>query len=69
MDANAAVSLLEHAFEQEEDQRIFARWVQGAQYKMSFSDFKKALRKPPVKSTDAILNDVGNILQAFEKER
>lgn len=73
MDANAGTSLLEYAFEREEDQLLFARWVQREQYTMSFSAYKSELKKSqkkiPVKSTNEILEDVGNILQTFEKER
>lgn len=71
MDADDGVRLLEHAFEKEEDQLLFARWVQHEQYVISFDDFKAALHRKrlPAKPTKAILEDVGSILQAFEQER
>lgn len=69
MDAADGIAMLEYAMEQEEDKLLFARWVQGAQYVQSFDDFKASLRPPENKPTDVILEDVGNILQAFERER
>lgn len=69
MDAEAGITLLEYALEQEEEQRIFDRWIQGAQYSMSFESFKTSLTKRPAKSEKAVLEDVENILCAFEKER
>lgn len=69
MDMEAGMSLLEYAMEQEADRMIFARWIQGAQYSQSFEQFKAALRPPEMKPTEVVLEDVGNILQAFEQER
>lgn len=73
MEANAGIALLEYAIEKEEDQLLFARWVQREQYAMSFSaykaELKKAQKRISVKSTNEILDDVGTILRAFEKER
>lgn len=69
MDVESGMSLLEYAMEQEADRMIFARWIQGAQYSQSFEQFKAALRPPEMKPTEVVLEDVGNILQAFEQER
>jgi len=69
MDADAGVSLLTHAIEQEEEHLIFLRWVQMAQYTQSFEAFKAGLHRPPDKPTETILEDVGSILHAFEQER
>ena len=69
MDMEAGVGLLEYAMEQETDRMIFERWIQGAQYSQSFDDFKAALRPREMKPEHVVLEDVGNILQAFERER
>lgn len=70
MPAEDGLALLLHAIEQEENDRIFSRWVCGPQYQVSFEEFKKALmRKKTVKSTKEILQDVENIMEAFEQER
>lgn len=60
--------LLEYALEKEADELIFARWIHAAQYTMSFDAFKASLshREKPTKE---VLEDVGNILEAFENER
>lgn len=55
--------------EQETDRLLFDRWVQGAQYTMSFDAFKASLHRPPDRPAEEILEDVGTILQAFEKAR
>lgn len=47
---------------------IFSRWIHGAQYTMSFKDFKASLCRRE-KPTEEILADVDNIMEAFEKER
>ena len=48
---------------------LFDRWVQGAQYTVSFDEFKASLHRPPDRPAEEILEDVGTILQAFEKAR
>ena len=70
MPADDGIALLLHGMEQEEDARIFSRWVCGPQYRMSFEQFKTALtKKLSVKSTTEILRDVEDIMEAFEQER
>ena len=68
MDAEAGIQLLEYALQREEDDLIFSRWVHGAQYTMSFDAFKASLTRRE-RPTEEVLEDVGNILEAFEKER
>lgn len=41
------ISLLAFAFEKEDEEKLFARWVGFAQYELSFEDFKRKLK--PVK--------------------
>lgn len=69
MPAADGLALLEYAMEQETDRLLFDRWIQGAQYSVSFDEFKASLHRPPDRPTEDILEDVGNILQAFEKAR
>lgn len=69
MDAELGASLLLRAVELEEDAQLFQRWIQHAQYTVSFEDFKAALHRPPPKPTAEVLEDVGNILKAFEAGR
>lgn len=68
MDAEDGILLLEYALEKEEDALIFSRWIHGAQYTLSFADFKTLLsrKEKPVKE---VLEDVDNIMAAFERER
>lgn len=54
--------------QKEEDKLLFSRWIQGAQYTMSFSDYKGSLSRRE-KATEEVLADVDNIMEAFEKER
>lgn len=69
MDADLGAALMLRAMELEEDEMIFQRWIQQAQYTVSFDDFKAALHRPPPKPTKEVLEDVGNILKAFEAGR
>ena len=55
--------------ELEEDAQLFQRWIQQAQYSVSFEDFKASLYRPAPKPTAEVLEDVGNILEAFEAGR
>ena len=68
MDAEAGIVLIEYALGKEEDALIFSRWIHAAQYAMSFGDFKAALSRRE-KPTSVVMEDVGDILKAFEKER
>ena len=68
MDAEEGTALISHAFELEEEDRLFQRWINGYQT-MSFSDFKAAVIRPPEKPTAEILDDVANIMTAWEVER
>lgn len=68
MDAGTGIQLLEYALKKEEDALLFSRWIQGAQYTMSFDDFKATLTKRD-KPVEDVLEDVDNIMEAFEKTR
>lgn len=70
LDAEYGISLLKYALEKEEDDLLYARWVQSSAHTvMSFDEFKGKMRTPQPKDTEAILEDVGQILNAFEAER
>ena len=68
MGAETGIQLMEYALKKEEDELIFSRWIHGAQYTMSFNDFKASLSRRD-KPTEEVLADVDNIMEAFEKER
>ena len=63
------MDLLLYAFEKEEDDLVFRRWVQGAHNYVSFDSFKAGLTPVPPKSEAAILEDVEDILTKFEDAR
>lgn len=69
MDAEDGMALLQHAAEREQELMLFARWVAGPQFSMSFDEFKAQLNRPPEKPAAAILEDVGNIMTAWEGQR
>ena len=68
MPAEDGIALLQHAVEAEETERMFERWINGYQH-MSFDAFRAELMPKPDKSAADILNDVGNIMQAWEVTR
>lgn len=69
MEAEEGLALLQHAAEREQDLMLFARWVAGPQFSMSFDEFKAQLNRPAEKPAAAILEDVGNIMAAWEGQR
>ena len=68
MAADESVPLLAFAFEREDDDRIFARWL-PLQDVISFDDFKASLtQKRVLKSNREIMADVNKIIAASVKE-
>lgn len=68
LEAEDGITLLRHAMEAEETERIFRRWINGYQY-MSFDAFRAQLTPEPDKPTAEILEDVDDIMQAWEVTR
>ena len=68
MPADEAADLLNFAFGQEEEDRLFDRWIQFAQNTMSFDEFKQQLKPPKLPSEDT-LKDVANIIDSVAKEQ
>lgn len=62
------MDLLIHAMEAEETERVFQRWINGFQH-MNFDDFRAELTPKPDKPTKEIMEDVGNIMRAWEVTR
>lgn len=68
LDAEEGISLLIHAMEAEETERLFQRWINGYQH-MSFDAFRAELTPKPDKPVEEIMEDVGNIMRAWEVTR
>ncbi len=68
MDAEDGIALLIHAMEAEETERIFQRWINGYQH-VNFDDFRAELTPKPDKSTEKIMEEVGDIMRAWEVTR
>lgn len=68
LDAAEGMDLLCRALEREEEEKLFARWINGYQH-MSFAAFKGALTPPDRRDEGEILDDVGRILTAWEGVR
>lgn len=62
MPAAEGVELIEFAMAQMVEEKLFARWINGAQYQMSFDAFNKALTPPKFKDNAALLADVEKIV-------
>ncbi len=67
MELEEALSLIEYAFTQHEEELIFQRWIHDIHLHMSFDEFKQKLKPPIVKSDEEILDDVKDILALFER--
>lgn len=64
-----AVEILLYAQEQEEEEKLFNRWL-SYQSEMSFDDFKRNLHSVAhPKSEKQIMDDVEDIMTAFDNER
>ena len=63
-----ALSLIEYAITQNEEELLFQRWINGLQFTVSFDEFKNQLRpqKIKTKNEEEILNDVKDILALYE---
>lgn len=68
MEAEDGVALLVHAVEAEETERLFQRWINGYQH-MSFDQFRAELTPKPDKPTEEIMEEVGDIMRAWEVTR
>lgn len=62
MEPPEALDLLQYAMEQEAEEKLWQRWVFGAQFAMGFDEFKQSLRPPQFKSEAALLADTEKIL-------
>lgn len=67
-DLEDAISLIDYAFRQQDEERMFLRWVVGPQYEMSFDDFKNRLVPSKPKSEKEILENVYGIIASIQKE-
>jgi len=68
LEIEEAFSLIEYAFEQQEEELLFQRWIHEIQLHMSFEEFKQKLKPKKIKKDEEILEDVKQILYTFKKE-
>lgn len=61
--------LLEYARDQEDELKIYARWVVGYQQQIAYDEFKNNLRQKATandtRSADEILQEVQKLMEAF----
>lgn len=60
--------LIKFASDDEDDSKMFLRWVVGYQSTMSFVDFKNAIKQKIIddhRSSEDILNDVEELMKRF----
>ncbi len=57
------IRLLEYARVQNNEERLFLRWIQDAQYSMGFDEFRQALTPVQFEDEAALMADVKNILK------
>lgn len=67
MELDEALSQIEYAFTQAEEELLFQRWIHDIHLHMSFDEFKLKLKPPKLKSDEEILSDVKDILALFER--
>lgn len=54
MPVDDGISLLAFAFDKEDEDKLFSRWVGYAQYEMSFEEFKRRLKPVKVNETETL---------------
>lgn len=63
-EARRFVNLVASALKRKNDRDLFFRWVmEGMSLRMSFEDYKKALRPVPKESPESILDRTKNIME------
>lgn len=67
LDIEEALSLIEYANTQVEEELLFLRWIQNWQFDFSLDEFREKLKPKKVKSNEQILEDVIEVLALFEK--
>jgi hypothetical protein len=60
--ADDGVQLLVFAFNKEQDERLFQRWIGQAQYQMSFDEFKESL-KPIRINTEETMTQLNELME------
>ena len=65
---NDGVSLLLYAFDKEDEDKLFTRWVSGPQFQYGFEEFKELL-KPVRVNEKKTLEDLDDLMEntAWEK--
>lgn len=61
MPLDDGISLLAYAFEAEENDKLYARWIGFAQYEVSFEEFKRRL-KPVVVNEKETLDRIDELM-------
>ena len=69
MQADDAISLLIFAFEKEEEDMLFLRWIQEAQHIMTLDDFRAALQSSGKRINErAAVKDALGIIEAMREK-
>lgn len=63
--ASDGIGLILYALDKENDEKLFQRWIESAQYEMSFEEFKQRLKPAQFKSDEEVFADVENILNTM----
>lgn len=61
MPVEDGISLLVYAFEKEDEDKLFDRWVNAAQYEVSFDEFKRKLQ-PVTIDEKKTLEDIDKLM-------
>lgn len=65
MELEEALSLIEYAIAQDEEDLLFQRWIPFQH--ISFDEFVNQLKPKKIKSEEQILNEVKEVLALFER--
>jgi hypothetical protein len=65
LELDEALSQIEYAFAQAEEELLFQRWIHDIHLQMSFDEFKAKLKPQPIRKEEEILEEVKDILALF----
>lgn len=63
-----AIEIMDFAVAQNNEDKLFQRWIVQSQFEMSFDEFKQAVMPAVNKSDEEVLKDVFSIIEMMNKE-
>lgn len=66
MPAEDGSAFLLLAYNEEEESKLFNRWLIAGQFEMSFNEFKQKLTSPKDFDEEKVLDDIASLMESVE---